>query len=144
LVERHTRYVTLAKVANKDTQTVVSQNRTFGTSHTRCVAVNIVSRRPAIPSSREHPVVEPDTRFSPIFVHASPRSGSTYFFDALRQNDSLLCFKETIIDGKKDYARFRRTGQRGKDWKSGSHTFLDRPDYEEFIEAWDEVMPGLS
>ena len=93
-----------------------------------------------------------DRDFSPIFVHASARSGSTYFFDALRRDDLLLCFKEAIIDGKMDYARFRRNWQHAnndhsrfrRNWLRGnagsSHAFLDRPDFEEFIEAWEEVM----
>jgi hypothetical protein len=32
--------------------------------------------------------------FVPIFVHASMRSGSTYFFNVLRRNSSLMCFNE--------------------------------------------------
>jgi hypothetical protein len=83
--------------------------------------------------------------FDPIFVHASPRSGSTYFFNVLRRIDSLLCFNEAIIDGKRDYARFKKVKERGllhreaRKWNVNHH-FLDRDDFEEFLEAWDEVM----
>jgi hypothetical protein len=48
------------------------------------------------------------SEFDPIFVHASMRSGSTYFFNVLRRNQSLMCFNETIMDGKRDYARFNK------------------------------------
>ncbi len=34
----------------------------------------------------------------PIFIHASPRSGSTYFFHVLRKNPHLMCFNEAISD----------------------------------------------
>ena len=82
----------------------------------------------------------------PIFVHASMRSGSTYFFNVLRRNGSLMCFNEAIIDGKRDYARFRKIQKRKLDHRNESqrwdanHHFLDRPDFDEFIEAWDSVM----
>lgn len=85
-------------------------------------------------------------KFDPIFVHASARSGSTYFFNVLRRNKSLLCFNEAIIDGKRDYARFRGvqkrdiTGPKGAQKWDVNHHFLDREDYAEFLEAWDEVM----
>jgi hypothetical protein len=86
------------------------------------------------------------TEFEPIFVHASARSGSTFFFNVLRRDPSLLCFNEAIIDGKLDYARFRGQRVHSFDKVDGpqkwdvNHHFLDRPDYAEFIEAWDEVM----
>ena len=82
----------------------------------------------------------------PIFVHASARSGSTYFFNVLRRNPKLLCFNEAIIDGKRDYERFRGPQVRGVEDVDGpqkwnlNHTFLERPDYAEFVEAWDAVM----
>jgi hypothetical protein len=83
--------------------------------------------------------------FCPIFVHASPRSGSTYFFNTLRRNASLVCFNEAIIDGKHDLARFRH--RKGYITQSNTvplwdvnHQFLDREDFDEFIEAWDAVM----
>ncbi|MBI2713827.1 MAG: hypothetical protein HYX37_05150 [Rhizobiales bacterium] len=86
------------------------------------------------------------SEFDPIFVHASARSGSTYFFNVLRRNKSLLCFNEAIIDGKRDYARFRGTlngnsapATGAQNWNVNHH-FLDRPDYAEFIDAWDAVM----
>lgn len=82
---------------------------------------------------------------APIFVHASPRSGSTYFFNVLRHNESLLCFNEAIIDGKHDLARFRRPKRTLSRFNEVSrwnvnHEFLDREDFEEFIQAWDAVM----
>ncbi len=83
--------------------------------------------------------------FDPIFVHASMRSGSTYFFNVLRRNKSLLCFNEAIMDGRRDYARFNGARQRdiasvkaGQKWDVNHH-FLDRADFDEFIEAWDAV-----
>jgi hypothetical protein len=48
------------------------------------------------------------SEFDPIFVHASMRSGSTYFFNVLRRNAALMRFNEEIMDGKKDYARFKK------------------------------------
>jgi hypothetical protein len=80
----------------------------------------------------------------PIFVHASARSGSTYVFNVFRRNPALLCFNEAIIDGKRDYARFRKerlapNAGLNQKWDVNHH-FLDRADYEEFLEAWDEVM----
>jgi hypothetical protein len=86
------------------------------------------------------------SEFDPIFVHASPRSGSTYFFNVLRRNRGLLCFNEAIIDGKRDYARFKQTREQDMARLGGpakwdeNHHFLDRPDYAEFIDAWDAVM----
>ncbi len=82
--------------------------------------------------------------YSPIFVHASARSGSTYVFNVFRRNNALLCFNEAIIDGKRDYARFKRdreapAAKPNQQWDVNHH-FLDRADYDEFIEAWDEVM----
>lgn len=82
--------------------------------------------------------------FDPVFVHASPRSGSTYFFNALRRHGSLLCFNEAIIDGKHDLARFRKSrngalSQRSDAWNV-NHDFLERADFEEFLDAWDAVM----
>lgn len=81
----------------------------------------------------------------PIFVHASPRSGSTYFFNVLRRNDSLLCFNEAIIDGKHDLARFRFLKKNFAGSKSGqrwnvNHEFLEREDFDEFIQGWDAIM----
>jgi len=78
--------------------------------------------------------------FNPIFVHASPRSGSTYFFNVLRRNPSLMCFNEAIIDvfshyGKRDIGHFRAAQK----WKLND-SFLDRDDFAEFFEAWDVVM----
>jgi hypothetical protein len=82
----------------------------------------------------------------PVFVHASPRSGSTYFFNVLRRNTSLMCFNEALMDGKNDVCRAAQSGERRSPsankptlWNVNHH-FLDRPDNEEFIEAWDAVM----
>jgi hypothetical protein len=84
------------------------------------------------------------SEFDPVFVHASARSGSTYVFNVLRRIDSLLCFNEAIIDGKRDYARFKKAQRhelhrRDAKWNV-NHPFLDRDDFAEFLEAWDEVM----
>jgi hypothetical protein len=82
---------------------------------------------------------------APVFVHASPRSGSTYFFNVLRRNESLLCFNEAIIDGKHDLARFRIQKKNfaqsmGAQRWNVNHHFLEREDFDEFIQAWDAVM----
>jgi len=81
----------------------------------------------------------------PVFVHASPRSGSTYFFSVLRRNESLVCFNEAIMDGKRDYERFKKPREReifraeAQKWNLNHH-FLGRDEFAEFIDAWDEVM----
>src|SRR5262245_434242 len=81
----------------------------------------------------------------PIFVHASPRSGSTYFFNVLRRNRDLFCFNEAIIDGKHDLARFRgvktklNRSNKAARWNV-NHEFLDCEDFEEFLQAWDALM----
>jgi hypothetical protein len=78
----------------------------------------------------------------PVFVHASARGGSTYFFNVLRHNNSFLCFSSAIIDGKKDIAWTYPPPKpiiRRKAFDA-NHQFLDRPDFYEFIEAWDDVM----
>jgi hypothetical protein len=84
--------------------------------------------------------------FDPVFVHASARGGSTYFFHVLRRNDSLMCFNEAIVDGKIGYARYRKSRERDRSnfeapgrWDFNHH-FLDRMDCEEFLDAWDHVM----
>jgi len=83
--------------------------------------------------------------YNPFFVHASARSGSTYVFGVLRRYSSLVCFNEAIIDGKLDYADFSRASDHApqssvsKRWDVNHH-FLDREDYEEFLDAWDDVM----
>lgn len=83
--------------------------------------------------------------YNPVFVHASARSGSTYVFGVLRRYSSLICFNEAVIDGKLDYAKFPRASDHApevgepKKWDVNHH-FLDREDYEEFLDAWDDVM----
>lgn len=78
-------------------------------------------------------------------MHASPRSGSTYFFNVLRRDENLLCFNEAIIDGKHDLAPFRgrqrslNLSNRATRWDVNHH-FLDKEDFDEFIQVWDEVM----
>jgi hypothetical protein len=84
------------------------------------------------------------TEFDPVFVHASARGGSTYFFNVLRRNKSFLCFSSAIIDGKKDIGRSYLVqkpifGTR-KSIDTVSYEFFERPDYAEFVEAWDSVM----
>jgi hypothetical protein len=80
----------------------------------------------------------------PVFVHASARGGSTYFFNVLRRNESLMCFNEAI-DDKRDLMWFKEFRERkiarsgkGRDWDA-NHLFLDRDDNEEFFQAWDSV-----
>jgi hypothetical protein len=56
-----------------------------------------------------------------------------------------LCFNEAIIDGKHDLARFRgrsRNIARSKKTERWdvNHQFLEREDFDEFIEAWDAAM----
>jgi hypothetical protein len=85
-------------------------------------------------------------RQAPVFIHASPRSGSTYFFNVLRRNTSLMCFNEVLMDGKNNVSRSPQTDERKSpsankpsSWNVNHH-FLDRADDEEFVEAWDAVM----
>jgi hypothetical protein len=80
----------------------------------------------------------------PVFVHASARGGSTYFFNVLRRNESLMCFNEAI-DDKRDLMWFKEFRERkiarsgkARDWDA-NHLFLDRDDNEEFFQAWDSV-----
>lgn len=80
------------------------------------------------------------TASEPIFVHASPRSGSTYFFNVLRRNKSLMCFNEVIGDvfgywGKKGTSNFSKRLK----WDA-NHNFLQCHEFSEIIEAWDSVM----
>ena len=77
--------------------------------------------------------------YDPIFVHASPRSGSTYFFNVLRRNGSLMCFNEAISDifsyyGRREIARLKAAQK----WNVNHH-FLDRDDFDEIVVAWDAV-----
>lgn len=88
------------------------------------------------------------SEFDPAFIHASARGGSTYFFNVLRRNESLMCFNEAI-DDKRDLMWFRELRQRrvarsekARTWNV-NHAFLDRDDDEEFVEAWDSVLPFL-
>lgn len=87
---------------------------------------------------RAKPVAE-TSPFDPVFVHASMRSGSTYFFQVLRRNVSLMCFNEAISYGT---GRF----QEQKKWQfeaqksDMNHQFLDRNDFAEFVEARNAVI----
>jgi len=76
----------------------------------------------------------------PVFIHASPRSGSTYFFNVLRRLDPLLCFDEAIDDSFTYYTRnsFARRVARGQ-W-NWSHSFLERYSQAEFLGAWNSAM----
>lgn len=76
-------------------------------------------------------------------MHASPRSGSTYFFQVLRRDESLMCFNESLSDafgywGKKGTAQFAQFKERRK--LDLNHGFLERDDFFEIVEAWDAVM----
>lgn len=75
----------------------------------------------------------------PIFVHASPRSGSTYFFAVLRRMPALLSFNESIIDVFSYYGKNIKQFKATQKWNV-NHQFLDRDDFAEFVEAWDSVM----
>jgi hypothetical protein len=77
---------------------------------------------------------------SPIFVHASHRSGSTYFFNVLRRIERLICFDEAISDefsyfSKNDFIRRDAQGARDR-----GHYFLTRYPKAEYVEVWDHVM----
>jgi hypothetical protein len=92
--------------------------------------------------------MSPSLELNPVFVHASARGGSTYFFNVLRRNESLMCFNEAI-DDKRDLMWFREFRQRqiarsgkAREWDV-NHLFLDRDDNEEFFEAWDSVKHSL-
>jgi hypothetical protein len=79
----------------------------------------------------------------PIFVHASARSGSTYFFNVLRRNSSLFCFNEAIMEQKKHVRRRNRNRDIAKPQAGKfdhNHHFLERDDFDEFIDAWDAAM----
>jgi hypothetical protein len=80
------------------------------------------------------------SQLDPVFVHASPRSSSTYFFNILRRNELLMCFNESITDvfsyyRKGDIARLKAAQK----WNVNHH-FLQRDDFDEIIKAWDAVM----
>jgi hypothetical protein len=79
------------------------------------------------------------SQFDPIFVHASPRSGSTYFFNVLRRNESLLCFNEAISDGKDRFTEIPQ-GRLEAQKQSMNHHFLECNDFAEFVEARDAAM----
>jgi hypothetical protein len=87
------------------------------------------------------------SEFDPVFVHASVRSGSTYFFNVLRRNERLMCFNETILDRKADIPQLFKGAlkqgdphfQENRKWDINHH-FLERGDSFEFIQAWDAVM----
>ena len=80
------------------------------------------------------------SEIDPIFVHASPRSGSTYFFNVLRRNDSLMCFNESIIDVFSYYTKEDIAGLKVAQKWNVNHRFLQRDDFDEIIAAWDAVM----
>ena len=80
------------------------------------------------------------SELSPIFVHASPRSGSTYFFNVLRRDNSLMCFNESIIDVFSYYSKKDIAGLKVAQKWNVNHDFLQRDDFHEIIAAWDAVM----
>lgn len=77
----------------------------------------------------------------PVFVHASPRSGSTFFFHALRSVRTLICFNETLSDSLEGVTK-RSLGQAKEQARwNFNHEFLKENDRAEVIEAWDWVRP---
>jgi hypothetical protein len=89
------------------------------------------------------PTMASSDGLEPIFVHASARSGSTYFFNVLRRNSSLLCFNEAIMDQKRDVRNRNRDVAKPELVARNfdlNHRFLERADFDEFIEAWDAAM----
>ncbi len=79
------------------------------------------------------------SEFYPVFVHASMRSGSTYFFNVLRRNESLVCFNESI-SAKRGQFRERSKRDLEAQKRDMNHQFLDRNDFAEFVEARDAAM----
>ncbi len=76
-----------------------------------------------------------------IVVHASPRSGSTYFFNVLRRLPPLVCFNEALSDVFGGEVTKTSIGLKsGASWDVNHH-FLEQDDYHEFADAWDRVMP---
>lgn len=70
----------------------------------------------------------------PIFIHGSARTGSTFVYNALRKDKSLMVFNEAIIDGKRDYMDLPKTWEHSEGWVN--QAFLGtEPDYVEFLEA---------
>jgi hypothetical protein len=76
----------------------------------------------------------------PIFVHASPRSGSTYIFNVLRRMGPLLCFDEPISDDFTYFGKNEFIGRVARGQWNWSHSFLERYSQAEFVDAWDNVM----
>lgn len=81
----------------------------------------------------------------PVFVHASPRSGSTYFFNVLRRAPALMCFNEALMDRKGHGAEIDQTAgvanpaaNKPTLWNVNHH-FLDRRDDGELIAAWNAI-----
>ncbi len=76
-----------------------------------------------------------------IVVHASPRSGSTYFFSVLRRLPPLVCFNEALSDVFAGEVTKQSIGSRPPLSWDVNHHFLEHDDYHEFAAAWDTVMP---
>src|SRR5579885_1804660 len=83
------------------------------------------------------------SEFDPIFVHASMRSGSTYFFNVLRRNETLLCFNESIMDGRKNNGRAKSARNRpeshSQTWDANHH-FFGGPYFHELIAYLSALM----
>lgn len=67
------------------------------------------------------------------------RSGSTYFFQVLRRNASLMCFNESISYGTGRFQE-QKTREFEAQKSNMNHRFLDRNDFAEFVEAREAVI----
>ena len=76
----------------------------------------------------------------PLFVHASPRGGSTYIFNVLRRLPPLVCFNEPFNDQFGLELTKTTIAYHKEPWDT-NHEFLEKPAHHEYIAAWDEVMP---
>lgn len=85
-------------------------------------------------------------RSGPLFVHASPRGGSTFFFHALRRANSLICFNEVLNDGLAGTSKRALARRKQKIGWDFNHDFLEENDRAEIIQAWNwfgAVYPAL-
>lgn len=77
---------------------------------------------------------------APLFVHASHRSGSTFVFHVLRRLAPLVCFNEPFNDQLGTELTKTTIANRTESWDT-NHRFLDASAYQEYVPAWDAIMP---